>query len=929
VAQGTMIGRGYIAVSVDEGGARAALGAFVSFAGSAFKRAVAGAALVTGAAAKMGIGFLAMRENAAIAFTTLLGSGQKAESFLQNLQQFAAKTPFELPGLINNARMLLGVGMAAKDVVPTLQSLGDAAGALGIDQEKFNNILLATTQAMGKGKLQGEELMQMVENGIPVWQLLSKATGKPVGELQKLSSAGKLLSAETLPKLFAQMSKDYGGAMAAQSQTLTGQWSSLKDNTQILLGTAMKPLFNEIKKGTGYLGELVGSDQANAWAEKFAAGMERGFEAAHVFGSNLKSEFAPAVDEALGKTRDRFAELWPSIKSGASNALEILVNLGSKALPPLIELAHAGGGLLKAALEALDRVLSAVAANSDAIGDAIANAAQVAGAIATPAVKLLGVGLQLLAEVLERVVYLVGDLSGPLGAMTGVVVGGVAAWKLLGGTILGAGGAINKLRPSKVAEQLQPVADRIGEVAERAGVMTWQLTGSATAGHKVVTAGRTIGGVLSKVGSALPVVGIAAVGVGMAFEATAAQTDELTNKLLEGGGAAAQAKTQIEGLRTMSEAGGFAGFVADVTGLGDAWSDTANDAEAAAKKQIASMTNTERASLAVRDAQFAYDQAVKQFGESSPQAIAAQQGLATATNAAKQADTDAADASRDRAQAILDLANQALAAANADVALRQSALAVEQAEKAAAEATRKHGKNSTEAKQANLQLEQAYINAANAAVLKAQKDNAGKSASQQAAAASNAYRDKLLEMVNAAGVKAPASLLKLVDGLSDSELAAYNAAMKTSGFKTQVVTLPSGRTVRVAANTAQAQAALKATKAKLDAIRNKVVDVHVNVHGNAMAAAGLPTGGFQRERAVGGPIQPNVPYLVGENGPEIITPNSGGFVHNARATANILAGAAAGGPAGINLSQVINQLPGENIDQLADRVAQKIAWRVT
>lgn len=924
--QGTRIGSGYIAVSVDESGARAALGAFVRFAGGAFTKVAATGALVTGAAAKMGIGFLAMREQASIAFTTLLGSGQKAESFLVDLQQFAAKTPFELPGLINNARQLLGVGVAAKNVIPTLTSLGNAAGALGIDQERFNNILLATTQAMGKGKLQGEELMQMVENGIPVWQLLSKATGKSVGELQKLSSAGKLNAQETLPKLFAQMQKDYGGAMIAQSGTLIGQWSSLKDNTQILLGTAFKPLFNETKKLTGAMGDLVGSDRANQWAVSFATGLERGLDAATTFGSRLKEEFGPTVSDALDDAKRRFSDLWPSIKDGAASALGTLGTIAGKALPPLLDLAQAGGGLLKTALESLDKVLDAVERNADEIADGVATAAHVAAAVAAPAFQLFGLGLQLAAHVLTLLVDLIGDLSGPLGVVTGLAIGGAAAWRLFGGTLGGIPGALRSIKPSEVAQKLQPLADKISSVAERAGVMTWQLTGSASAGHKVVTAGKAAGSALTKVGSALPVVGVAAVGLGLAFEQVAqrsqaaADAQEATaTALLKGGKAADDARRQLEGLRDVA--------------TGESWlssgaQNAIDNITGSVKQQRAEMSELERAQANASAAQRDYDNAVAEFGPNSAQATSAHYALRDAAVQVNNAERGAAEATKSHEDALLDLANQALAAANADVALRQANLQVQTAEKAAADAVRAHGKNSNEARNANLQLEQAYINAANAAVLKAQKDNAGKSASEQAAAATKAYNGKILEMVNAAGVKAPSSLLRLVDGLSDSELAAYNAAMQTSGFKTQVVSLPSGRTVRVVANTAQAKSALDVVRDKLASIRNKVVDVHVNLSGNAQAAAHLPTGGFQR-RATGGPLSPNVPTLVGEEGPELITPNSGGYVHNAKATADILAGARSGGGAGTAVTQNLYQMPGENLDQLADRVATKLAWRIT
>lgn len=221
--------------------------------------ALAGAGITAGLgfAAVTGIKTAASMEQASVAFTTLLGSGQKAKSFLGELQQFAAATPFDFPGLVDASRQLLGAGASAKEVIPTLTAYGDAAGALGISQDRFNNIMLATTQAMSAGKLQAGDLLQMTEAGLPVWSLLSQAMHKPVSEIRNLSQQGKLLTKDVLPLLQKQMEKDYGGSMAKQSQTLAGIWSTLTDTLNMGLASAIQPMLPALKglatNGIGFL----------------------------------------------------------------------------------------------------------------------------------------------------------------------------------------------------------------------------------------------------------------------------------------------------------------------------------------------------------------------------------------------------------------------------------------------------------------------------------------------------------------------------------------------------------------------------------------------------------------------------------------------------------------------------------------------------
>jgi tape measure domain-containing protein len=216
-----------------------------------------------------GIQTAASMEQANIAFTSLLGSGQKSQAFLAKLSTFAAATPFELPGLIDASRQLIGVGQSADSVIPTLTAFGDASGALGLSQDNFNHIMMATTQAMSAGTLHAGDLLQMTEAGLPVWKLMSEALGKPVSELKKLSEQGKLLTKDVMPKLQAQMEKDYGGSMAKQSQTLTGLWSTLMDTFHQGMAKALIPMepmlraaipgaANVMGKALGALGNGVG-----------------------------------------------------------------------------------------------------------------------------------------------------------------------------------------------------------------------------------------------------------------------------------------------------------------------------------------------------------------------------------------------------------------------------------------------------------------------------------------------------------------------------------------------------------------------------------------------------------------------------------------------------------------------------------------------
>lgn len=253
---------------------------------------------------KLGVKTAAGLEQAQVGFTTLLGSGQKAAAFLKNLTSFAAATPFELNGLIESSRTLIGVGLSAKDTMKALQSFGDAASAVGVGQDNFQRIMLATSQAISAGKFQAGDLNQIVENGIPVWTILSKSMHKTVPELRDLASRGKLLSKDVLPALESQMHKDYGGAMAKQSATLNGLWSTFTDTLSLGLAKAITPMIPALK--VGLAGASTIASKALEKLPGILQGMTKDFKIAKTY---ITGTLVPALQGAFKNLKDALPDV--------------------------------------------------------------------------------------------------------------------------------------------------------------------------------------------------------------------------------------------------------------------------------------------------------------------------------------------------------------------------------------------------------------------------------------------------------------------------------------------------------------------------------------------------------------------------------------------------------------------------------------------
>lgn len=193
--------------------------------------------------AKTAIEYNSMLETARVGFETMLGSAEKAQAFLDDMADFAAKTPFEYPELLDAAKKMLAYGFAAENVLPTLRAVGDATAALGMGGEGIDRVTLALGQILAKGRLSAEEMRQLTEAGIPAWHMLAEAMGTTVPELQKMVSKGLVPGAKAVEMLTAGMEKRFGGMMASMENTWQGVTSSIKDIWRMTVGTLTQTLF--------------------------------------------------------------------------------------------------------------------------------------------------------------------------------------------------------------------------------------------------------------------------------------------------------------------------------------------------------------------------------------------------------------------------------------------------------------------------------------------------------------------------------------------------------------------------------------------------------------------------------------------------------------------------------------------------------------
>jgi tape measure domain-containing protein len=397
-------------VRVDTEQAKGGLSSLASMAGSAF------AAIGIFEAAKGIVKMGSDLEQTRIQFETFAGSAEKGNAVLADLQKFAQVTPFEDDQVIGAGRQLMAFGEKAENLNPILTKLGNISSATGKD---FNELVSMWGKNKLSGVIQGEDLNQLVDSGIPVMDSLAKQLGVTTSEVRKMGADGKI-SFGMLDKAFDEL----GGA--------GGKWGNLMEK--------------QSKTFAGRLSSLVG------------------------FAQNLGGKLGEAITPGLGKIVDAGAALMTFISTNTSKIVEMFRPL-QEAVQPLLDSfdqIYQQLGIVGDGSGFLTSVFNGMATAINYLSPVIKIAASALGAIYTKFAGLLGAIGRFIETSPRLQKFFVGLWTGAVAAFEGIVK---AAVRLFGGLsdIIEGVFTLNwgKLKTG-LKESLLSIADG-GGIAEKAG----------------------------------------------------------------------------------------------------------------------------------------------------------------------------------------------------------------------------------------------------------------------------------------------------------------------------------------------------------------------------------------------------------------------------------------------------------------------------
>ena len=259
-----------------------------------------------------GVQYNAQLEQYQTALTNMLGSESEAVALLDEIKQDAAKTPFDTAGLVKANELLISTGIDAESSRRTILALGDAVSATGGGNDELSRMAQNLQQIQNAGKATSADIKQFAYAGIDVYGILADYTGKTAEEVQNMTVTYDLLSNALISA--ADEGGRYFNSMSTQSETLNGQWSTLKDNATQLAGLMTGDLTDGVKTVIGHMNDLtVAASEAydtGGWlglADAIASNipivseLKTGFENATTAAINFLDRASYALNKGLGK----------------------------------------------------------------------------------------------------------------------------------------------------------------------------------------------------------------------------------------------------------------------------------------------------------------------------------------------------------------------------------------------------------------------------------------------------------------------------------------------------------------------------------------------------------------------------------------------------------------------------------------------------
>lgn len=169
----------------------------------------------------------------------------QVQAYLREVNEFAARTPFSTDEVLSLSKYMQAVGVAMSQTQSVLEVITDTAAATGASNEQLQRITFALGQMITKGRVANEEIRQLANANIPIYQILQEELGL-TGE--QISNIGKYWvdANDAVVAILNGLNRRYNGAADRIADTLTGLTDTIIDDAKIIADSAFSGIYDKV-----------------------------------------------------------------------------------------------------------------------------------------------------------------------------------------------------------------------------------------------------------------------------------------------------------------------------------------------------------------------------------------------------------------------------------------------------------------------------------------------------------------------------------------------------------------------------------------------------------------------------------------------------------------------------------------------------------
>ena len=195
-----------------------------------------------------------------VTYSALFGDINLARDFVAVLQEHAVNTIFDYSSLESASKKLLAYGIEYKNLMFIMKGLTNL-GAMSGDADAITRISRALGQIYTKGRLTAEEMRQLADAYVPIYEIVQSSFGLSEKDMEKVGDL-HIPAYKVINAVVDYANEKFGSVGEAAMYTIVGLQNRVVDTLKVVGSAAMRPLSNAYKSFLAFFANGLDSIRA-------------------------------------------------------------------------------------------------------------------------------------------------------------------------------------------------------------------------------------------------------------------------------------------------------------------------------------------------------------------------------------------------------------------------------------------------------------------------------------------------------------------------------------------------------------------------------------------------------------------------------------------------------------------------------------------